>query len=170
MVWNAEGRGYQLFQNCAAQSQNKVELDVKLDFRVTWWLLSPLALLLPTVGELIFPVELCQLSLAARIVALHLHRSCIWMAYKGYPVHQYSWQGEASLSRLVAKLNVQNTVSIKAEVIISCRESVLKNKQRSTGIWEGLRALLYGRCSLLTQVNLQVALTFPMSFGYSWSN
>lgn len=50
------------------------------------------------------------------------------------------------------------------------RESVMKNKQRSTGIWEGLRALLYGQCSLLTQVNLQVGLTFPMSFGYSWSN
>lgn len=72
---SAEGRGYQLFQNCAAQSENEVGLDMKLDSRVTWWLQPLPALLLPTAGELIFPVGLCQHSPAAGLVVLSQHRS-----------------------------------------------------------------------------------------------
>lgn len=73
---SAEGRGYQLFQNCAAQSQNEVGLDMKLDSRVTWWLQSLPALPLPTAGELILPVGPCQHSPAASLVVLPQHRGC----------------------------------------------------------------------------------------------
>lgn len=72
---SAEGGGYQLFQNCAAQSQNEVGLDMKLDSRVTWWLQPLPTLLLPTAGELILPVGPCQHSPAASLVVLSQHRS-----------------------------------------------------------------------------------------------